>query len=250
MGKKGRSLLFLVLLAGVMLMYVPVVLARLEDQGTASQLLQVMVSTGAQVTEVEVRTSVETGSVTRTEDIDQAAAAWLKKLGVEARLNPGTREHDLYVQQNVTELKGIRLSFRMIGVPDNGRYTTHVVFSLKGKHTQLPEIEAFQKGFITAFREAGRVPQFSTCIRGLYSDKMSVDQQESKILSIFDALHAQELERLADDTVVSISGYTRLWEPHLKLNGQKMNLQVATHQATATGETWITVGTPIITAEY
>lgn len=111
-------------------------------------------------------------------------------------------------------------------------------------------MESLQNTISTASRKAGRVPQFSTCIRGLYSDKLSVDQQESKILSIFAALQTHELERLADDSVVSISGYTRLWQPHIMLNDQKMNLQVATDQDTATGGTLITVGTPIITAEY
>lgn len=57
-----------------MLMFVPAVLTRFEEQGTASQLLKVMVSTGARAT-----------------------------------------EHDLYVQQKVTEINGIRLYFRMIG---------------------------------------------------------------------------------------------------------------------------------------
>ncbi len=250
MGIKAKPLLFVWMVAGLILLFVPAVLARYEDEGTASQLLKVMVSTGARATEVEVRTSVEIGSEGSTQEIDQAAAVWLEKLGISTQLDPGTMEHDMYVQQKVTETHGIRLSFRMIGVPDNGRYITHAVFSLKGKHTQLEEMESLQKSISTAIREAGRVPQFSTCIRGLYSDKLSDDQQESRILSIFAALHAHELERMADDTVVSISGYTRMWQPHIMLNDQKMNLQVATHQDTATGGTLITVGTPIITAEY
>lgn len=250
-GKKiGLKIIFMGLFAVFILWSMPVVLAGFAKEDVASRLLQAMEQTGAKATTIEMRTSVDTGHESSTQAIDQKAAAWMQNIGITMQLAQAKTERDLYVQQVVTNVEGIQLHFRMIGVPQNGHFDTHVVFSLKGKDTQLPELKRVQKRIATAFREAGRVSQFSTCLRGLYSDKLGVDQQTGKILSIFAALHARELERLADDTVVSISGYTRLWQPHIKVNDQNMNLQVATHQDTATGQTWITVGTPIITVEY
>jgi hypothetical protein len=224
--------------------------ASSEQTDTAVRLLQVMNGTGAEAKEVEVRTSVKLGNVAGAKELDSLASGWENSLGLPQTVQSGQWENGLYSRQKVTDFQGIRLLFRMIGVPEQGHYAAYVVFSLKGKPAQIQHLVTLQHSIAKALQQAGTIPQFSTCIRGMYSDKLSVDQQGGKILSIFHALHAHELERLADDTVVSISGYTRQWEPSIQLNGQRMNLQVATHQDTVSGGTWITVGTPIITAEY
>lgn len=251
MGKIAKALLFAGVIVGLIMWYMPNGQASLNETQTVQQLLKGMVSTDARATAVEIRTSVETGVMKDSPEIDHAAATWLDQLGLQSAEGIGTWEqHGAYVRQHAVAWQGTSVTLRMIGLPAQSGYATHLVISAKGNEFQTPQIEALQRKIEDALKTKGIVPQFSTCIRGIYSDKLSVDQQEDKIRLIFSALSAQELERMADETVVSVSGYTRLWEPHIKLYDQKMNLQVATHQDTATGGTLITVGTPIITAEY
>jgi hypothetical protein len=249
MGTRMGWISLVLVFLGLFIRHMPAIASE-EQVSTAFQLLQVMEKAGAEATEVEARTSVKLGNTDDPKELDRSLVEWEKRLGLPQTNGKGKWENGIYVHQNVTDLQGIRLFFRLIGVPKQGKYDAHVVLSFKGKPTQLQHIEWLQQRFSKELLSAGVNPQFSTCIRGMYSDKLSVDQQEGKILSIFRALQAYEMERLADETVVSISGYTRSWEPFIQLNGQKMNLQVATHQDTVSGGTWITVGTPIITAEY
>lgn len=221
-----------------------------QMQPEAKQLLEAVEDSGAKGLTIEVRTRLPIGQANSTKELRELAEDWADRLGVPAEYADMTKKNDLYVYQVLSNRDNIRLHFQVTGVPKKGLFQAYLVVHLKGSRHTLPYIESRQDAIATALKQAGLIPQFSTCISGMYSDKMSVDQQEGKILSIFRALHAKELERLQDESVVSISGYTRAWEPFIAVNGQKMNLQVATHRDTQSDGTWITVGTPIITAEY
>ncbi|MFY0544209.1 YwmB family TATA-box binding protein [Brevibacillus sp. H7] len=247
--RKAYGWVTLVLMAiGCLALLLPAQARQLQP--AAANLLEVMEDSGAKGLEVEVRTSLSIGQASSPEELGSLANQWANRLNTPAAHAVITKKDDRYVYRIVSNYDDIRLLFQVTGLPKKGGYQAYLVFQMKGSTTTLPYIEKIQSTAAAALKQAGLIPQFSTCIRGMYSDKMSVDQQEGKILSIFRALQAKELERLQDESVVSISGYTRAWEPFIALNDQKMNLQVATHRDTQSDGTWITVGTPIITAEY
>jgi|GEM_PF-631062 len=251
MGNKHMWLSWLfglaVLLAGSWLG--PVSTARETVQDPEPLMLAALEESGAEVREIELRTKAEMGIYSKKE-LENLAFEWAKRITGSSEGLATSGRGKIQIYQMVTKVRGIQLDFQLAGVPVNERYHTYLVVSIKGTRQQIQHIEQAKKQVSTALREGGANPQFSTCIRGIYSDKLSVDRQESRILSIFRTLRGAEVERLADETVVSISGYTEAWKPYIQVNGKRMNLQVATHRDTISGGTWITVGTPIITAEY
>jgi hypothetical protein len=248
MGKWSGWWILLLLAAGVTVWRMPA--EAKPERPAAAQLLDAVEGSGAEGVSIQVRIRTELGQVSGPAQIKELAEAWAHRLDIPVPKAELTRKSNLHVYQVLFERQGVQGRFQVTGVPRQGAYDAYLVLSLTGTPDSLPYIGVIQDSFDKALTKAGLIPQISTCVRGMYSVKLSVDQQEGKILSIFRTLHAKELERLQDETVVSISGYTPAWKPFIALNGKtKMNLQVATHRGSQSG-TWITVGTPIITAEY
>lgn len=221
-----------------------------EVKPVAAQLLGALEDSGATGLTIQVRARTAMGQVLHPEEVKELAEKWAKQLEIPFPNIEFARKNNILVYQSAYSHDDVQLRYEVTGVPKNGSFDTYVVLQLSGSRQTLLYIEQIQETFANALSKANFIPQISTCIRGMYNVNMSVDQQEGKILSIFNTLQATELERLQDETVVSISGHTPMWEPFIALNGQKMNLQVATHRDSNNAGTWVTVGTPIITAEY
>lgn len=221
-----------------------------EVKPVAAQLLGALEDSGATGLTIQVRARTAMGQVLHPEEVKELAEKWAKQLEIPFPNIEFSRKNNILVYQSAYSHDDVQLRYEVTGVPKNGSFDTYVVLQLSGSLQTLLYIEQIQETFANALSKANFIPQISTCIRGMYNVNMSVDQQEGKILSIFNTLQATELERLQDETVVSISGHTPMWEPFIALNGQKMNLQVATHRDSNNAGTWVTVGTPIITAEY
>lgn len=249
MGKWSGLLALALLLAACAVYWMPAQAS--EAKPVASKLMQTLEESGATGVSIQVRARVPLGEVQRPEEVKKLARTWAKKLEIPLSLGGESRNSKIlmyrttYMQQN-----GVSVRYEVAGVSKNGAFDTYLVLHISGSRESLLYIEQIQETFASALKNADFIPQISTCIRGLYNVKMSVDQQRGKIMSIFATLQATELERLQDETVVSISGHTPMWEPFIALNGQKMNLQVATHRDSGNVGTWVTVGTPIITVEY
>lgn len=226
----------------------PVFARETEDQ-TISLMLQSIEQTGAKTEEIELRTTVDLGVVATTKDLLELASSWSSKLEVPVQTSV-KREGSNYVYQVWETKEGISRDLRMIGVPQNDHFHTYLVVGLKGNRIHAQDLAELRDRITFLFKKASMIPQFSTCIRGMYSDKLGVDQQEDKLHAVLTALQAIEIERLQDETVLSISAYTEQWKPSITTGQHKMNVQVATHLDTHDSITRITVGTPIITAEY
>lgn len=249
MGKKYGWLATVVFLLFVMLILLPAA-AKESHIPLTEQLVGAVEESGATVTAIEFRSSIKQGNINSPKDLQKLGEFWAGILNVTSAETSVQLEKGNYVYQILSKDAAVECRLRVIGVPKEDHLDAYLVLFVSGKPEQLQDIESKKKSVEAALQAAELIPQFSTCVRGTYSDKLFVDQQESKILSIFSTLQATELERLQDETVVSISGYSAAWKPFIAINDQKMNVQVATHRDTQTKGTSITVGTPIITAEY
>lgn len=244
----GLLSLAMLILLGIVY-WVPTQAKEIPDVAIAAQLLAVIEETGATGLQVQMRGRTSLGQVESPVELEKLANSWATELAIPVTSFAFSQKNHIVSHTAEFIQDGVQVRFEITGVSINGVFDTYLVLELTGSRQSLPYIESTQDNFVKSLAKADFIPQISTCIRGMYNVKMSVDQQEGKILSIFQALQAKERERLADETVVSISGYTNLWKPFISLNGEKMNLQVATHQDSHAG-TRITVGTPIITVEY
>lgn len=72
--------------------------------------------------------------------------------------------------------------------------------------------------------------------------------QANELVRAFSGVSVEELK---EETFVSLSAYTELWEQAIYTGHQhKMNLQVALRTEGLGSKTTVTIGTPIITSEY
>jgi hypothetical protein len=92
-------------------------------------------------------------------------------------------------------------------------------------------------------------PTIFSCMKGVFNDKMNAALPHSlnKVLSSF---HAKEIEALKEETFMSISASSPLFDESIKANQDNMNMQIAVRNQGLGEETTIVVGTPIITIEY
>lgn len=227
MGKKNYGLiLFVLLVIGVIYLFPA---AAKENPSTAARLFEAIESSGGNVFSIETRTSLQIAQVNSTKELELLAKEWADRLTIPKTNLEVSIKNDMYVCQIVDNIGKTRIIYRIIGVSKNGIYDVYMVLHMIGNNQNLQDVEAVQHAVTETLTESDITPQFSTCLRGMYSDKLSVDQQESKILSIFRILRADEVERLEDETVVSVSGYTKEWEHFIEINDYRMNLQAATH---------------------
>ncbi len=237
-------LLFMLALA----VYLPAAAKNASDKA-AETIVQVVEASGAQVQDIQLRAAAGMKKVHTSNDLVALASVWRKRLSI-ADQGQWTWENGLTVWEAQAGSAGAALSLRVVGVPTSDGFDTHLVVKIEGKRTHLQDVVKLRQLVVEAFKQATIIPQISTCIRGIYSDTLSDDQQEGKVFGILRSLRAREVERLQDDTVLSVSAYTEQWLPFLTTDDHKMNVQVATHLDPQTKWTRITVGTPIITAEY
>jgi len=223
--------------------------ARQDQVPATAELMQVLEGTGASGLEGQARLRVSLGKVKSPEEWQRQAETWASRLGISQPDAAIEKSSSLLSYRVKTSRGGVQIHYGVTGVSNNGWYDPYLVIQLIGSPQSLRDVDNLREKFAKVLEEAGWNPQFSTCVRGIYNDKMSVDRQTERILSIFRIFHAKELERMQDETVVSISGYSQLWEGFIPLRGGRMNLQAATHRSSGHG-TFITIGTPIITAEY
>lgn len=92
-------------------------------------------------------------------------------------------------------------------------------------------------------------PVIFTCATGKISDKMDIVLYE-KALELMNAFNATFVEHVNEETFVSLSAYTTLWNGSLYTNGNKMNLQIALRDEGPTEGITVSIGTPILTTEY
>ncbi len=218
-------------------------------QSDVEQLAKAMEDKGIAVTEVEMRTSVSLPAVINQNELRIVQDTWQKKLLGKTRIE-NRQEKGMDIYAGSMKAPAYVLDYQLIGVPQTGKIGVYIVVKLKGKRESLQDLVKAQERVNKVLKEERQNGQNSTCIRGMYNDTLSVDHQEEMVSSILQSLQAKEVERLVDESVVSISGLTGLWEPYIHAGERKMNLQVAAHLDQLNKVTRFTAGTPIITAEY
>lgn len=130
------------------------------------------------------------------------------------------------------------------------RYDTKISYEIKGDHWK----ESMKNDIFSLFstRTSGLFlenPSFFTCVTGNFSDTMeiAVNQQAKNIMRL---LRANFVESLEEESIVSLSAYTKQWDKSITTNHKKMNLQIALRDEGLNEPTRVLIGTPILTAEY
>ncbi|MCR8996093.1 YwmB family TATA-box binding protein [Brevibacillus sp. 7WMA2] len=222
---------------------------QVTKASVAAQLIEAAEATEATITDIEYRTSIQLATLSTATEFLSLGHEWSGILGIPSA-QAVTAEGKQLIYQTEGKVGQTKLHIRLIGLPEPHNISVYLVISLEGKRIHAQDMERAYEKVVAETKRRGLIPQFSTCIRGIYNDTLSDGWQEARINKVFALLQAQEVERLQDESVTSISGFTAQWKPYIITNDQKMNVQVATHVDSLNQLTRITLGTPIITAEY
>ena len=148
---------------------------------------------------------------------------------------------------------GVKESLRLMAYPDNNTHTLTFTYKLTG--TSASDWKRYE----LADQLQNRLLLLSMDTASLYTQVQSkkdaqINKKESlmKLANTYmDALDAEEVEALTEETFVSVSAYTTVWKQQLNTGNKTMNVQIALRSDEALGEgTTVTIGTPIITTEY
>ncbi|GGE28384.1 membrane protein [Pullulanibacillus camelliae] len=133
--------------------------------------------------------------------------------------------------------------------PHKDGYRTYLIYEVNGKSWNEKKWGAI-KGKINDQLSGlfqSKNGKIFTWASGEIDGTMDVGMNQ-KAKQFLTDLNATEIEKDKDKTFVSLSAYNKYWKDLIQTNGNKMNLQIGLRKTG--GKTTVTLGTPIITAEY
>lgn len=94
------------------------------------------------------------------------------------------------------------------------------------------------------------VPKTSSCISGFVEGKLANTKIEEVYKKIFKTISAKKVEGIRDGNLVSISAYSPLLRDSIKVDGKKINFNLAARYNSYDNKTYMWLATPIIEIEY
>jgi hypothetical protein len=139
-------------------------------------------------------------------------------------------------------------TIQLIWTPKKGRTHTYLLYSAKG--TDWEESEQYLHLYDNRYHKLFTSnPATFSCVKGQFNDKIE-SVLSLKVRQLLKEFQAVPTEALVEESFVSMSAYTEMWEEALSMGQHRMNLQIGMRKMGMGGETTFIVGTPIITSEY
>ncbi|WP_078378638.1 YwmB family TATA-box binding protein [Sutcliffiella halmapala] len=153
----------------------------------------------------------------------------------------GTNYNDFLKQEETLQL---------ITTHTNTAPTSYLLYEVTGygwEETLANEILENFHSNLTSISQGNN--EIFSCMIGEFSDKIEDGLQNTTNI-LLNAFSAQVIEELNEDTFVSVTAYTEMWNNVLPAHHGKMNLQIGLRKQGLGDKTTVIVGTPIITVEY
>ncbi|MGI1690562.1 YwmB family TATA-box binding protein [Thermoanaerobacter uzonensis] len=156
-------------------------------------------------------------------------------------------------------------NFRQVEVEytENTRHINIAVQSLKNgskSETYMLIDEYLINGYDNALKEKELInntfkilklkPKVTVCFVGTFKGKLNKEKNSSIVKLVLDKLHAQKVEGMEDENIISVSAYSSKLKEYIKLGSEKINLNVAIRYSSFDDKTYLWVATPIIAIEY
>ncbi|MFE7063695.1 YwmB family TATA-box binding protein [Sutcliffiella sp. NPDC057660] len=141
-------------------------------------------------------------------------------------------------------------SLQLITTHTNSSKTSYLLYEVTGYGWEKTSAREILKDFHSNLTKISQENiEIFSCMTGDFSDKIEGGLQNTTNI-LLDAFSARVIEELNEDTFVSVSAYTELWNNVLPTQHGKMNLQIGLRKQGLGDKTTVIVGTPIITVEY
>lgn len=250
MGKKWYKLQLILLVLGIIITYTAIgkeTNATNHDQPT-EQLSQITNTLQKYNIEVDGWQLYSRSLLSNNQTHENAK---LEVMGI-IKNNPSFRwdNHDSNIYTGKLEHTFMTETITVIITPHNQEYITYLIYQANGDSTVKDSLDFINAGVKNRHSHLFRKnTKIFTSVTGTIHDKLNfgLNMKAEEILNNFSATKVEELN---EETFISFSAYTTLWDTYIETNQKKMNLQVALRNDGMGGKTTITIGTPIITTEY
>ncbi|AMA71656.1 MULTISPECIES: YwmB family TATA-box binding protein [Aneurinibacillus] len=218
----------------------------------AETLLAAVESTGASIREVQIRYKQVGLRFQDEQDVELFLQAIARQVGLvswrEEQRDDGVR---IYRGERKSNEDIELIAYVSVYVSAQGKdMHGNLGLTFRGKENQVRVMKHMIAEYMQIPANSSELPQIISCVRGIYNGKLENDLQKKKVRQILAFLDGTMVESLEEETVLSYSVYSPLFNTAIKTNHRSMNLQVATHYDKNNQETMIIAGIPIITVEY
>lgn len=125
-----------------------------------------------------------------------------------------------------------------------------VVFGTITRDLSNDWLEDTSKKLTQVLRRYGISAELNTCIVGSYEGLLDDDRLDDIAKDILKGAEAKKIEGIRDDKLISVSAYSPSISDSIKVNGKKVNLNLAIRYNSNENKTYIWLATPVITKEY
>lgn len=247
---KTKYILILSMLVLSVLSFVGIKGIQIEKVTSDSMIVKAFNSSGAKLTYSEVYVWGTLKSRYKSlDDLKLFADEFSKQIGL-SNIEEKREEND-YIR--TLELRGIN---------GNDKKTT-AVFQLSPDKTGESTItvcvtEDLNVNFLTkssetikqAFKKNNIVSNESLCLVGSFDGKLEGAELEEVKNKIFNASQAIKVDYAEDDKYFSVSAYSPLADNYIKVDGKKVNMNLAIRYSSYEDKTYIWLATPVIKVEY
>lgn len=127
---------------------------------------------------------------------------------------------------------------------------SYLFISVETEETKPENSDIVRQKIKNIFQNIGSSAQISTCLVGRLDGKLEQDDLTARLNRAFQAIHAQITGKLEQINLVSYSGFSPLIPRSLAVDGQKTNINMAIRYSPYENQTYIIIGSPVITEEY
>lgn len=154
------------------------------------------------------------------------------------------KEKQVYIQSNTLDK-----SISIIGIKKSSNESYIIVDILDNKvYKDIVDIYTILEKSLYKY---SNIVDISTCISGEFSKKLQFDKYDDILQEILYNMCAEEIDRVENENMVSITAYSKLLEEnYLEYLGNKINLNIGIRYSEDDDKTLIYIATPIIKLDY
>ncbi len=106
------------------------------------------------------------------------------------------------------------------------------------------------KGLYGVFEKYAKEPSVNISITGSLDGKLDEDKLDRLYEKVFETIGANEVEGIDEAGLVSVSAFSPSIRDAVRVNGRRININMAARYNSYEGKTYIWLATPVITTEY
>lgn len=111
-------------------------------------------------------------------------------------------------------------------------------------------LEAAREKALKVFKKYSVNPKVNSCITGYFNGKLDNNRLNEVSKYVLKGVEARKVEGMRDDNLISVSAYTPILGDYIRVNGKRVNLNLAIRYSSYEDKTYIWLASPVITTEY